>query len=157
MAPELLNISERLPSADIFSLGLTVYELCYTQEQIEKGTLLLPTEGPLWHKLREGESDPVQNRPMEMVTLIQKMLLPDPAARPTAEIIVSLPEVAVMANDEDPDLLNAPEIGHPSSSSHLPSLQRPLSFHSIYRVGSISEADHQAYLQELRARAITPH
>ena len=28
MAEELLNNSERLPSADIFSLGLTIYEMC---------------------------------------------------------------------------------------------------------------------------------
>ena len=28
MADELLNNSERLPSADIFSLGLTIYEMC---------------------------------------------------------------------------------------------------------------------------------
>ncbi len=154
MAPELLNISDRLPSADIFSLGLTLYELCYTVDQIEKGNLLLPTEGPLWHKLREGESDPVQNRPLEMVQLIQNMLLPDPASRPTADIIVALPQVAPMKDDIDPALINAQEIALPPSL-RLP--QRPPGFHPIMRAGSFSEAEHLAYYQDLMARAITPH
>jgi serine/threonine protein kinase len=157
MAPELLNISERLPSADIFSLGLSVYELCYTVEQIEKGNLLLPTEGPLWHQLREGASDPVQNRPMEMVQLIQNMLLPDPASRPTAEMIVSIPEVAAMQDDEDPALLNAPEITFAGQSVPPLGLQRPHAFHSLFRTGSISDLENQAYIQELLARATTPH
>ena len=32
MAPELLNSLDRYPSADIFSLGLTLYEVCIAAE-----------------------------------------------------------------------------------------------------------------------------
>ena len=35
MAPELLNSLDRYPSADIFSLGLTLYEVCIASEHCD--------------------------------------------------------------------------------------------------------------------------
>jgi serine/threonine protein kinase len=153
MAPELLNVRERLASADIFSLGLSVYELCFTLEQIAKGTLLLPTEGPLWHKLRDGNSDPLQHRPEPMVSAVHDMLKADPSERPLATEIVSLPDVARMEFDEDESLLNAECCWQQSQSQGL----RSSNFRPILRMASVSESDNAAYMAELLARAITPH
>ena len=57
MAPELLDSSNRYPSADIFSLGLTLYEVCtltYHRERLGLGLSSLPPEGHDWHVLRQG-------------------------------------------------------------------------------------------------------
>ena len=57
MAPELLDSSDRYPSADIFSLGLTLYEVCtltYHRERLGLGLSSLPPEGHDWHVLRQG-------------------------------------------------------------------------------------------------------
>ena len=51
---ELLNSSDRHYSADIFSLGLTLYELCCTPDLD-----VLPYSGELWHDLREGRGAPL--------------------------------------------------------------------------------------------------
>ena len=152
MAPELLNVTERLPSADIFSLGLSIYEMCFTLEQIQTGQLLLPTDGPQWHKLREGDADPVQNRPESMVQIIQSMLNPDYQTRPTASHILNLPEVVAMHGDEDPALLDAPSIVLPPRVFY-----RSSSFQPILSVASDNDADANALMMELLARAITPH
>ena len=58
MAPELLDSSDRYPPADIFSLGLTLYESCSlvrNRDRIVQGLSSLPSEGPDWHTLRHGE------------------------------------------------------------------------------------------------------
>ena len=58
MAPELLDSSERYPPADIFSLGLTLYEACslvQNRERVAQGLSSLPSEGPDWHTLRHGQ------------------------------------------------------------------------------------------------------
>lgn len=152
MAPELLNITERLPSADIFSLGLSVYEMCFTLEQIQKGQLLLPTDGPQWHKLREGDADPVQNRPENIVQMIQSMLNPDYLTRPTAFDILKHPNVAAMNGDIDPALVDAPSIILPPRIFY-----RSSSFQPILSVTTENEAEYNAMMLELQARAITPH
>ena len=53
MAPELLASGVKQPCADIFSLGLTLYEMsagCCGWE--------LPSEGPGWHELQSGSHVP---------------------------------------------------------------------------------------------------
>ena len=58
MAPELLDSSDRYPPADIFSLGLTLYESCSlvrNRDRVVQGLSSLPSEGPDWHTLRHGE------------------------------------------------------------------------------------------------------
>jgi hypothetical protein len=58
MAPELLDSSDRYPPADVFSLGLALYESCIFNdhgEMVANGLSALPSEGPGWHMLRHGE------------------------------------------------------------------------------------------------------
>ena len=58
MAKELLNSQDRYPSADIFSLGLTLYEICIAAEyrdMLMANQSVLPSEGTEWQKLRAGK------------------------------------------------------------------------------------------------------
>lgn len=166
MAPELLNMTERLPSADIFSLGLTIYEMCFTLEMIDQGHLMLPTDGPQWHKLREGHADPIQNRPQSLVTLVQRMLLPEYLQRPTAiDITTQVSEVTAMEGDVDPCLLEAPSVCQSNGNPNNPRgmfLYRSASFQpslmlSVSTDGSTHDEESHAIMMDLMARAITPH
>jgi serine/threonine protein kinase len=84
MAPELLSSGTRHPSADIFSLGLTLYELASNL------SWELPSEGPRWQELRHGSHTPdlPRSRRPELAQLIQAMLKPDPTLRLSAEAII---------------------------------------------------------------------
>lgn len=85
MPPELLVTgTKRHPSADIFSLGLTLYELASNL------SWELPSEGSRWQELRHGSHAPVMphSRSPELGQLIQAMLNPDPALRPSADAIL---------------------------------------------------------------------
>jgi serine/threonine protein kinase len=84
MAPELLSSGARHPSADIFSLGLTLYELASTC------SLELPSEGSKWQELRNGSHSPdlPRSRCPELSQLIKTMINPDPQRRPSADDIL---------------------------------------------------------------------
>ena len=84
MAPELLSSGTRQPSADIFSLGLTLYELASNL------SWQLPSEGPRWQELRHGSHTPDLpcSRNPALGHLIQKMIRPDPTLRPSADAIL---------------------------------------------------------------------
>eukprot|EP00977_Amphora_coffeiformis_P010726 scaffold2512_cov164-Amphora_coffeaeformis.AAC.11 len=89
MAPELLTNEVRHPSADIFSLGLTLYELASHLD------FNVPADGPRWHELRNG-SDSLGLPPCrshDLVELIRLMIQPIREKRPTAENIIGLPKV----------------------------------------------------------------
>jgi serine/threonine protein kinase len=81
MANELLSSSVKHPGADIFSLGLTLYELAAA------ATWSLPREGERWHDLRSGAHipDTPTSRSPSLRMLIQTMLRPDAKERPSAE------------------------------------------------------------------------
>lgn len=51
-----------LPSCDIFSLGLTLYELCSCKS--------LPLSGNEWHELRQG----ILNRPLTVSSQLQLLI-----------------------------------------------------------------------------------
>lgn len=51
-----------LPSCDIFSLGLTLYELCSCKS--------LPLSGKEWHELRQG----ILNRKMDVSPYLQLLI-----------------------------------------------------------------------------------
>jgi serine/threonine protein kinase len=89
MANELLSSSSRHPGADIFSLGLTLYELAAS------ATWALPREGDRWHDLRSGSHTPdlPATRNESLVKLIQLMIQPDPKQRPSAEEITERADV----------------------------------------------------------------
>lgn len=102
MARELLNDSDRRPSADIFSLGVTVYETAnihtmqptHELDGIFGRPFSLPTGGDGWHQLRDGLAPRLVDRPLSLSTLVQHMLHPSPELRPSAEHILQIPEVA---------------------------------------------------------------
>jgi serine/threonine protein kinase len=89
MAPELLAFSEvKHPSADIFSLGLTLYEMASTL------SFEVPSEGPRWHEVRRGgpllfdHHHIPPSRDIALIALIRSMLNPDRDQRPTADDIL---------------------------------------------------------------------
>jgi len=87
MAPELLVENYGRP-ADIFSLGITLYEMATG--------FALPERGTSWHNLRSGiiEFPEDINLSMELKTLITNMMHPDPSCRPVALEVASFPNVA---------------------------------------------------------------
>lgn len=90
MAGELLSSDRKHPSADIFSLGLALFELASNL------SFVLPSEGPRWHQLRMGRqptsSDIPSCRSADLVSLIHSMIsLRD--ERPTAESILQIQSV----------------------------------------------------------------
>eukprot|EP01031_Cornospumella_fuschlensis_P035523 gene35523-43071_t len=82
LPPELLQFSSpRWPSADMFSLGLSMYELA-----LEEGGL--PCEGDGWQRLRHDSYPPLpasSRRPPAFCQLIYALLCSDASRRPTAE------------------------------------------------------------------------
>jgi membrane-associated tyrosine/threonine-specific cdc2-inhibitory kinase len=83
MPPELLSSGARRPSSDIFSLGLTLYEIA-TDQQVE-----LPSEGPRWHDLRSATGPKLPDfRGDELLHLIKSMMNPFATKRPTADAIL---------------------------------------------------------------------
>uniref|UniRef100_A0A7S4RDK5 Protein kinase domain-containing protein n=3 Tax=Ditylum brightwellii TaxID=49249 RepID=A0A7S4RDK5_9STRA len=84
MAQELLSSSVKHPSADMFSLGLTLYEIALT------GTWELPTEGPRWHELRSGSHTLrlAPTRSQDLSNLIQRLISPEREKRPSADDIL---------------------------------------------------------------------
>ena len=89
MANELLSSCPKHAAADIFSMGLTLYELASSP------TWALPREGERWHDIRSGIHRPAlhPNRSDALVNLIQEMIRPRSMDRPTAEDISELEEV----------------------------------------------------------------
>lgn len=91
MAPELLDNGVKHASADIFSLGLTLYEVS-TGFGFD-----LPKQGPRWHELRSGHHVPElpTTRDTTMGQLIQHMISPVPDKRPPAETILNQERVSL--------------------------------------------------------------
>ena len=96
LPPELLTSATRHTSSDIFSLGLTLYEIA-TDEQIE-----MPSEGPRWHELR-SPNQPVLPvcRGENLQRLLQSMTDPNERKRPTADAILDNDNVKAAGNEVD--------------------------------------------------------
>ncbi|KAJ3160193.1 Protein kinase, membrane associated tyrosine threonine 1 [Geranomyces michiganensis] len=89
IAPEIMKAPSFGKPADIFSLGLIILEIT--------ANVILPENGPYWHKLREGdlgEIDFGQEISPALVDLVKSMLDPDPDMRPTVDGILGHPYVA---------------------------------------------------------------
>ena len=94
MAKELLNeysfadIQKKtvdLTKADIFSLGIAIFEL------LVQDRLSLPKNGELWHSLRNNQLsilDSVEDYSESLKRLVSKMMSKDPANRPSAKEIL---------------------------------------------------------------------
>ena len=96
LPPELLASATRHTSADIFSLGLTLYEIA-TDEQIE-----MPSDGPRWHQLRSSDGPKLPAcRGENLQRLLQSMTDPDERKRPTADMILDNINVKDAGNELD--------------------------------------------------------
>lgn len=81
IAKELLTSAERLPSADIFCLGIMMLEIATGID--------LPEGGKMWQDLRKGKLPTISSEYSKDVNeMIQKMMHPDPAKRPSADEIL---------------------------------------------------------------------
>lgn len=88
MPHELLSSWKKHPGADIFSLGLTLYELAASC------SFVLPSEGPRWHAIRKGAQslDIPDRRSHNLVSTIKSMINPNPSKRPKAlDILFGVP------------------------------------------------------------------
>jgi membrane-associated tyrosine- and threonine-specific cdc2-inhibitory kinase len=89
MARELLHSSERHPSADMFSLGITLYEVATGAH--------LPYDGADWHALREGRAPQCSPpRAPVLAAVIAALMAPAAEARPTAAAVKAHPCVAAV-------------------------------------------------------------
>jgi len=101
LAPELLNedpaaIVPDLTKADIFSLGIMIYELMRNRE--------LPSRGEEWVNIREAKinTEEITNYSKELRELVLLMMKHDPTTRPSAAQILDeyllSPEEMVIRN-----------------------------------------------------------
>lgn len=72
-----------LTKADIFSLGITLYEA--------GGGAPLPKNGPEWHRLRSGEFSDLPNVSKNFNQLIKLMMHPNSEVRPSSSSIFNHP------------------------------------------------------------------
>lgn len=88
MSMELLSGDHNdLTKSDIFSLGISLYEICLG------GVRPLPTNGPEWQALRAANFATLANTPGEMERIIKVMMNPDAAARPSAHELLKRPQL----------------------------------------------------------------
>lgn len=72
----MLGNHRDLTKCDIFSLGITLYQVIVDQD--------LPPDGQAWHDLRSGKLGLMTNAPLELQEIIRQMMHPDGKQRPTA-------------------------------------------------------------------------
>ncbi|KAL7562192.1 hypothetical protein ACA910_013450 [Epithemia clementina (nom. ined.)] len=102
MAPELLSSDVKHPSADMFSLGLTLYELSSSL------SFEVPSEGQLWHDLRSARNNASEippSRDKELINLIRQLICPDQNARLSADSILSNAKVQRAGSTKDEFLM----------------------------------------------------
>lgn len=82
MPGELLQDDYRhLPKADIFALGLTIFEVC--------GGGPLPKNGNDWQSIREGHLPYLSYYSKDLNNLMKQMIHPDPEQRPTSTALTN--------------------------------------------------------------------
>lgn len=88
MSRELLSGDHTdLTKSDIFSLGISLYEICLG------GVRALPKNGQEWQLLREANFLPLASTPGEMQRIIQLMMNPNFGARPSAHELLKRPQL----------------------------------------------------------------
>ena len=102
MAPELLSSDVKHPSADMFSLGLTIYELASSL------SFKVPSEGQLWHDLRSARnnlSDIPSSRDHHLIHLIRLLIGPDQNSRLSAYSVLDNAKVQLAGTRKDEFLM----------------------------------------------------
>jgi len=69
-----------LTKSDIFSMGMTMYEICLGRN--------LPSDGPEWQSIRDGKLSPMPNVSIGMKRVICEMTKPNFMERPSAEFLL---------------------------------------------------------------------
>uniref|UniRef100_A0A0C3SZM2 Protein kinase domain-containing protein n=1 Tax=Guillardia theta (strain CCMP2712) TaxID=905079 RepID=A0A0C3SZM2_GUITC len=84
VAPELLDVSSpvNLNKCDVFSLGASIYELACVSR--------LPESGSEFTDVRRGSLAHSHQLPPDLRELVESMMDPDPARRPSAQQVVNL-------------------------------------------------------------------
>lgn len=102
MAPEYLQYTEHRPSADIFSMALTLYETC-----LVPCLNTLPSEGEKWQDLRTGKTLALPDRPDTINDMILKCMTPEPMNRPSAQELLGKKEIIEVSSALNTTLLSA--------------------------------------------------
>jgi wee1-like protein kinase len=79
-----------LSKADIFALGLTIYESATVQE--------LPKNGDEWHLLRNNKLPPMNGYSDDLHKLVKQMVHLDPDKRPSAHTLLQHPVLNPVAD-----------------------------------------------------------
>jgi len=80
---------DHLDKADIFALGLTIYEAATLEP--------LPKNGTSWRGIRNGDFKPIANYSNHLNSLIRRLIDIDPTKRPSAHEILQEPYLAPLA------------------------------------------------------------
>jgi serine/threonine protein kinase len=139
MAPELLGPGGRAPPADLFSLGMTAFELAWD--------VGLPSDGVSWHDVREEripEPAPYLCRSRELVQVIYQLLRADPQCRPTAQALLSHPRVQAACIETDPHLaarMNQVEFQEAAATRKAEAKENAAAFRLRLREGSSEKGE----------------
>ena len=102
MALELLQSLDRSSASDIFSLGITLYEVCLAGCSGKQ--MVLPSEGHMWHALREGLIDVELIADKALAAVICNCMSPDITCRASADALSSM-ELTRRHSLPDPHIL----------------------------------------------------
>ena len=86
MPVELLSCSTKHPSGDLFSLGMTLYEMA------SDPTWVVPREGRRWHSVRDSRHavEVPSVRSIVLKDLIQRLIQPNAGMRPSADEVLRM-------------------------------------------------------------------